>query len=356
MKTLLCSLALAAAPALAAPCDPTYVSTRGAVIEVSPTGGEDTVNLQCALDAAAAAGRAVVRLAPGTFRTAQLRATGFVGELRGAGMGVTVISNPARPIDVDPDVFGGTGPGPFLVTFDGGDFGVSDLAIRIEGEAPTTGWYNPGYASSAIACAVQVVGAEVHAAFERVAIEGAPAPSDPLGLNVWNGIFFGAEHTNPVPTSGAFRVERSVFRNVGSPFPAGPARDATIAISSNRFEGALVGGEFMDLVRTTYTFAANEGQAAWAALQAYDLCMEEVCGTSGSRIVVAGNAVSAWDGVELFPTFGDGVTCTIAGNDLAYDGATGGVAVRLGPGTRGCVVSTDGAVADDGQNRIVPGR
>ena len=61
-------------------CSPS-VSRDGDVVQVLPTGADDTANLQCAIDAAVAARHPMsIRLAAGTFHTAQLVAKGFVGQ------------------------------------------------------------------------------------------------------------------------------------------------------------------------------------------------------------------------------------------------------------------------------------
>ena len=49
--------------ALAAPCDPAYVRAHHTTVVVLPSGGDDTANLQCAIDQATARGRgAIVQL------------------------------------------------------------------------------------------------------------------------------------------------------------------------------------------------------------------------------------------------------------------------------------------------------
>ena len=84
-------------------CDGVHVKQRGKSLTVSPTGTDDTANLQCALDRGTAAGRgATVNLTSGTFHTAQLRAFNFQGTLRGDGMDSTILENlPNLPVAVD---------------------------------------------------------------------------------------------------------------------------------------------------------------------------------------------------------------------------------------------------------------
>lgn len=53
------------------------------VIDISPTGTDDTVNIQCALDAAVEQGIPVVRLAKGDFTISNLQIVNFKGSLQG---------------------------------------------------------------------------------------------------------------------------------------------------------------------------------------------------------------------------------------------------------------------------------
>src|SRR4051812_32603144 len=123
-------------------CGPS-VSRHGEVIDVSPTGTDDTSSLQCAIDTAIAAGRPMtIRLAAGTFHTAQLVAKGFEGHIAGSGRDATVLTNPSAPMFVTPRRFlrhepSADNPWPALIAFVGGDFKVSDLTIRVLDEAPT---------------------------------------------------------------------------------------------------------------------------------------------------------------------------------------------------------------------------
>src|SRR3954463_9722093 len=104
-------------------CGP-LVTHRGNTIDVLPSGGEDTRNLQCALGIARGD---TVRLAAGTFRIAQIVSVGFVGNIHGAGAAATVLTNVDRPLQVTPVDFNlappsAAHPWPTLLAFVGGDF------------------------------------------------------------------------------------------------------------------------------------------------------------------------------------------------------------------------------------------
>lgn len=120
------------------------VTRTGNTIVVAPSGGEDTENVQCALDAAASLAEPMtVKLKAGTFHTAQLVATEFHGQFRGSGEGATLLTNVTRPlftVDIPPTgPVTPSSPWPALVAFVGGNFSVSDLTIGATG-VPTTGW------------------------------------------------------------------------------------------------------------------------------------------------------------------------------------------------------------------------
>ena len=343
-------------------CGPEVTADDGA-IRVRPTGVEDTANLQCALDAAVASGRpTAVRLAPGTFQLAQIVAKGFVGSLEGSGAGATTLTNVARPVLVTPvDMWledpGPSNPWPSLFAFVGGSFRVSDLTVRITGEAPTTGWSIFGIDPPvrAFGHAFVVLGERANAEFARVELEGAPAPSDLAGLNLLNGIFFEGflGTSDQAPISGRFLVHDCVVRQVASPVPVSNARHADVAITGNLFEGTLLGGEIADLEDVRYAFAGNRVDAAWAGVTAYDGCTggSSVCGMRDATLLVAGNTLRGFDGVEILSTFGPEMRCAVTGNTISYD--AGSAAVVLGAGTTGCLVVTAGAVADDGTGNHV---
>jgi len=64
-------------------CDVSYVTLDGTTITVTPTGSEDTSNIQCALDAAVAGGYPVVKLDKGTFYSSNIIVKNFKGTLQG---------------------------------------------------------------------------------------------------------------------------------------------------------------------------------------------------------------------------------------------------------------------------------
>ncbi len=109
------------------PCGPN-VSQNGNVFTVTPNGTDDTASIQCALDAAAAAGPgSTVRLVEGTFYTRLIDSTGFNGTFKGMGMDKTKIE--ALP-ELSCAEF------PSLLSFKTDKIRVSDLTISIPAQSP----------------------------------------------------------------------------------------------------------------------------------------------------------------------------------------------------------------------------
>jgi hypothetical protein len=365
---------LIVAERVAGPCGPAVKQRLGA-IHVSPSGGVDTENLQCALDLAIASGRrTTITLAPGVFRTAQLVARSFRGALRGARKDATVIMNTAERIYVTPDFLSQgdpseANPWPSLIAFVDGDFRVSDLSIRVVGPEPTTGWSVFGIEPpiKGLAHGIVVIGTRANASFVRLDIEGDPTPDDFYGVTIGNGVIFeGFGRPGAAPLAGHFEVRDCRITNVASPVPFINVRDASAVISGNRFEGTLFGGEVSDFENGSYTFVGNRitrlapliPGVPSSGVIVYDFCENppvSACATSGARLTIVANAIETpADGIDLFTTFGEGVSCSIIANAVQVDPSGGGAAVYLGPGTSGCIVLNNGPIVDEGtDNRVV---
>jgi len=347
------------------------VSRNADVIQVRPTGADDTGNLQCAIDAAVASGRSTsIRLAAGTFHTAQIVAKNFVGQIAGSGTAATVITTLGTPMFVTRDDFfshglptppGGNNPWPSLIAFIGGDFTMSDLTIQVFDPTPTTGWTIFGLDQvfgrlfQTLAHEIVIVGLSAHAVFERIKLVGMNTPTDPLfGNNVYNAVIFVGEGSGPAPITGRFEVRDSAFVEVAAGAVAVNVQDATVAIAGNTSQRTSNPVQIADLDRTAVTVAANRFQDGSAGIQILDACGGALCGFSNTQLLVVGNRLAEFDGIEITATFASGVSCAVLGNDIHYDADNGGVAVLLGPATKDCLVVTKGAVKDEGTgNRVI---
>jgi hypothetical protein len=353
--------------ALASPrvpgCGPA-VTMRGRSLLVAPSGGDDTKALQCALDAAIASGLpATVQLGAGTFHTAQLVAKGFMGHLRGAGKARTTVTKipgplPVTAVDFYTEEPSASNPYPSLIAFVNGDFTVSDLTIQVLDPEPTTGWSIFGLPTiKALAHEILVVGTSAHATVERVAFVGTNTTLDWLyGNNIYNAAFYEGFLADLVPIGGAFLVRDCDFIEVAAGAVVYNTRNARIFVGDSSAVRTQWPVQLIDMEHTAVVVAGNRFEDASAGIQLYDNCLgqKSACGLTGTSLVFAGNSLSGLDGIEILSTFNSGVHCTVVGNDIQYDAAKGGVAVWLGPGTKGCFVATAGAVKNEGTgNRIV---
>ena len=213
----------AGAATAASLCNSAFVTQQGRTFTVLPTGTDDTANLQCAFDAAVAAGSgAEVRLSAGAFHTAQIVVNEFRGSFSGAGPGKTVLFNLPHlyvtPVDMYLNPPSAANPWPTLFAFVGGDFAISELAIHIVGDEPTTGWTFWGIAPPfrEMAGGIIILGTRTDAHITDVLVEGEAKEATMFGYNLINGIYYeGWIGENSPPISGSFHVHNSTFRFVG---------------------------------------------------------------------------------------------------------------------------------------------
>ena len=80
-------------------CDSTYVELEGVQLNVEPTGNDDTANLQCALETAAANGISKVQLGKASYRISALEVAQFKGVLSGVSKATTSLTVEDNKID-----------------------------------------------------------------------------------------------------------------------------------------------------------------------------------------------------------------------------------------------------------------
>lgn len=164
-------LALLAAPALAS----------AHTFYVSPSGGDDTANIQKAFNRAIAAGPgSVVQLGPGTFYTNAIWVKGFIGTFRGAGEGLTTINTP-RALDttaagVNSDAAATHETETFLVGFSGGRVHVSGMSFDVSATDPADSWAGWGSTGNSFLADGFLVTDSASAAFDHVSFQSATMP------------------------------------------------------------------------------------------------------------------------------------------------------------------------------------
>jgi len=340
-------------------CDPDYVTQTGNVISVGPSGVDDTTNIQCAFDVAVAHGAgATVQLEEGLFRTGQIVVYGFQGAFTGSGMEKTVIENLPNLYVTFEDFFldppSAENPWPSLFTFMDGNYHVADLAIRIVGDEPTTGWTFLGLGPvKELAVGIGIFGSEAHVEVDRVSIQGEQMEPSFYGYNLVNGIymegFLGELPWQPI--SGSLEVENSVFKHLGSGTPVANLVNASISIHHNKYEDVFYGTDVADLINTKMAFVSNQVEEATFGYIYYQSFNE----SSGSEILIRNNTFSGVYGPFLDGPLSQDNECLLVGNNLH---AVSDIGIYLGPDVQGCTVVGGGTktnVLDLGTDNILTG-
>jgi len=302
------------------PCNSSYVTQSGDAITVEPNGADDTENLQCAFDAAVAAGPGVdVRLGKGTYHTAQIVVNEFYGNFYGAGSKYTTVTNLPNlyvtPVNFYYDPPSAANPWPSLFAFVEGDFVVSDLAIYISGDNGTTGWTIFGIDPpiTELAHGVAILGPNADARFDRILVEGEPADNSLLGYNVINGIFYeGFIGEVSPPISGLFQVANSTFQNVGSGTPIYNLYRAEVVIRNNVFNEVVFGMDGGDFDQSSFEFSHNRVNALFG----YDLYNLDAPEDKESTFLTQNNVFQGAYGPILEQAFGNGNNCLFEGNNV----------------------------------------
>ena len=185
---------------------------------VTPSGGNDTANIQAAFNAAVKAGPGgTVQLSAGHFYTNNIVVNGFKGTFKGAGEGKTVIDTLRG---VDPNAAGlaaviPANPCPFLLEFKGGDLKASGMSFDVTAASPAAPWYSDN--ETDVASVFYVTG-NADSSFDHVSFRAHAGDAD--GYNVDVDIFIeGVEQydANDVttfigPTSGTDTVSDCSFQ------------------------------------------------------------------------------------------------------------------------------------------------
>jgi hypothetical protein len=217
--------------AIASSCNNAYVTNVGSHWLVAPSGSNDTANLQCALNEAAAQGPgAVVNLSAGQFTTGFIRVVGFDGTLRGAGTDVTTVGAAAGPLACQEEV--NQERMPILMTFQGGYLRIADFTLESQSQTPCDPYgYGVGepipnrvfegllaLTTTQLDSDVPVV-EKVSGRIDHMRFRG-PRPLNNIGEGVRHAFLFGGGlmvrsfYIPPVYTSGDLVVANSLFQGM----------------------------------------------------------------------------------------------------------------------------------------------
>ena len=340
------------------PCNPAFVQQNGNKITVLPTGNTntgDTVNLQCAFDAATKHG-SELHLISGTYRTAQIVINNFDGRFTGAGKDKTHIYNlpdlKVTPVDMYINPPSATNPWPSLFSFVNGKIYVANLDLHIKGATPTVGWTIFGIDPplKELALGIAFLGIKTDAYVENILVEGEPLEGSLFGYNLINGVFFEGFIGQPSsPISGSFQVHNSIFRNVGSGTPIYNISKATVVSSHNTYQNVLYGMDSNNMVNSSLLFSHNDVNADTGFYMFSDIAED------GSSYLISNNTFKGNNGISFENIFGKGNHCLIVGNSLKD---ITGIGIYLGPDTKGCLVAGSNVmedVVDNGTGNIIVG-
>jgi hypothetical protein len=316
------------------PCDPGHVVKSGRLIHITPTGLDDTANIQCAIDAAVTGGPGMtIRLAPGTFRTKQIYIHDFVGTLRGSGVHQTTIVNlPNLYVEPDHGVPAPDNPQPYLFSFFGGDYTVAHLTFRAVGEQPTTLWSWPGCENNHVFHGlIGVFGDEVHANFFQIAIRGRATESAHYGYNIMQGIFaLGVMGDEMPPIAGKIHITHSTFRGLTLAAAFFNLKDADVAFNTNTVSDAWEAVDFTDQVDSQIMVANNRITVSDVGIAAYNAILPADVNTD---YVVRNNIIKGPSGIRFLQTVDEDNVCLIKNNNLRW---VTGTSIVLGDGAAAC--------------------
>jgi hypothetical protein len=330
---------VAAAPLTKLACDPAFVTQRGSVITVKPTGIDDTANIQCAFDAAVTAKPDKnVQLTAGSFYTKQIAVQDFHGRFTGAGVKKTTVTNISN-LSVTPN-FWFTAPSkdnlwPTLFSFVDGDIVISDLAIHIAGTEPTSGWTYQDVSVTELYGAIFINGTNADARIDDILVEGEPMADSLFGYNLLNGVYytgFIGETVPYAPMSGFFSVTDSTFRVLDSGTPFSNLSDATVIINDNTYEDVWAAMEGIDPQHSNILFTNNKVNGI-VGVYLHEMFNAD---TSHSKFLARNNSLSGGTGIVVDTHFGDRNECLLLRNDTQYAAELG---IYLGEGTKGCLVT-----------------
>jgi len=347
-------------PASANGCDPAYVTQVGNTFIVAPTGEDDTANLQCALDAAAATGPgSTVQLMSGTYSTGLLSVDTFHGSLVGAGKEQTTITT----VDDMPC----PGSAPALLRFAEGDVRVADLTFDIANPYPCQDWINPvdpvPLPRNDLFAIVSLTNYPAEdwsnpsttyasSSFENVAFRAGVDAAAPTYFGVLSGIFLGGPSDTSVgglgrtkPMEGTHSVTNCSFENIWQAIITIGLTDSSMTVGGsasqgNHFANVVYGLRSFDPDGSSIEFSHNEivdvapEGTGVLALQSNRPSAFDFPWPSPSQYLIRQNTlrvsglVDAISLMDLGPAFGEGakVHAVVSQNRIYLeDGLWGGV-------------------------------
>jgi hypothetical protein len=232
---------------------------------ISPSGGDDTVYIQDAFDAAIAAGPgSTVQLASGQFYMNEILVENFYGTFKGASRGVTKI-DVLRGLDPGAPGVSTTMGSTHLITFLGGDVHISDLTFEITPYEPAEQWGPPPPEWYDLLSVILITG-DINSRIENVKFIGHDGtalydPWHPLFSVKSYNVRVGVEYGGGLTTSGKHIITNCEFNSLWLGITAWGLMNCELAIKSNSIKGGAIGIINADNVNSKFEISRNDIEA-----------------------------------------------------------------------------------------------
>lgn len=230
---------------------------------ISPSGFDDTTNLQAAFEGCAATGsECTVQLGSGVFHTAQIVVRDFHGTFRGMGQALTKIEAlPDLPLgEFVTKPPSADNPWPVLFTFFDGTYAIRDMTFSEPWAEPLPAW-EPCTGCGlfhALFAVISVTGLSANVVVDRITMVGAPGDwtfGGPVAYNTINGIFPQAlvlgkgkkDFSRVLPLQVNFEMTNSQFYMIDNPSGGENLEDSTYTARFNTLDNMEYGFWFVDV-------------------------------------------------------------------------------------------------------------
>jgi hypothetical protein len=235
---------------------------------VSPSGGDDTDNIQAAFNAAIATGKkSIVRLTAGQFYANNIIVQNFDGVFKGAGMDLTKIDtlrglDPNLPgielIQTDSEDPSTIYPFSIWFLFEDSNVKICDLSFEITALNPAETYQVFGWEFTDVSNIVRVAG-HSNSVFRSVGFKGYEG-------NVGGCVIGGREYLDEPggfmdsadPVYGLHKIDSCLFEDTGTSFVVAGLVDGALRFKRNKLNNVYTGIQFIDNFGSIVEFSNNK--------------------------------------------------------------------------------------------------
>jgi len=285
-------------------CDDAFVQLADdeIVIDVAPTHGNDTDNIQCALDVAASSGVPVVRLEPATYFISLLIVEDFKGTFQGRTQATTIIEVLDQSIKCE--VMNDFGLHASAIKFVKGEPRIRFMTIRANKPCVTTKrlraiLHFTGKPTQTDNCSNEVIFAVV----DRVTIERTSTDSKRVtGVAVYpEGRFLGGCRLTLL---GTFKLNRSIISDTYFGLVTTMKAGAQVDVNFNEFRGNQQAINLFDsnqntTITTNKFFGATKSDSNYLGIVVQNLSKDP---PSSTRVVIHNNTFNISSSFPSMPS------------------------------------------------------